>query len=117
MGIILIILELVININSNLNLSIYHTFNGNFAESLNVVNWQWLLFYPSILNLGMWHAYYRAGGKGNGFFIGFQFGGSLGMYWSLFGSPMFGGILGGAIGAITGLIIDRRYATSRRTTK
>jgi len=53
-GLVLIILEVVVNSYSNLNLSIYYTFNGNFAESLKVVNWQWILFYPSILNLGMW---------------------------------------------------------------
>ncbi|MCG9968996.1 hypothetical protein L9W92_13225 [Pelotomaculum terephthalicicum JT] len=108
-GIVLIILEIIVNINSNLNLSIYYTFNGDFAESFKVVDWKWILFYPSILNLGMWQAYYRAGGKGNGFFIGFQFGGSFGLYWSLLGSPMFGGMLGGFIGALMGRIIEKRF--------
>jgi len=108
LGTTLVILEFLINGKSRANLSIYYSFNARFAESLEIIDWQWLLFYPSLLTFAVWHAYYRAGGRERFIFVGFILCGSLGLYWSLFGSPIAGGLLGMAVGSAIGLFIDRR---------
>ncbi|HZG61647.1 MAG TPA: hypothetical protein VEY68_14420 [Anoxybacillus sp.] len=61
-GIILIILEFLINVQSNFNEAIRLSFLGRIEESVYVINYQWLMFYPCLYFFAMWDAYKDAGG-------------------------------------------------------
>jgi hypothetical protein len=61
-GIILIILEFLINVQSNFNEAIRLSFLGRIEESVHVINYQWLMFYPCLYFFAMWDAYKDAGG-------------------------------------------------------
>ncbi|KXS36810.1 MAG: hypothetical protein AWU54_2368 [Candidatus Frackibacter sp. T328-2] len=56
-GFILITLELLINIQSNMNIAIIASFRGNTCAAVQQTNYQWLMFYPSIYLFGIWDAY------------------------------------------------------------
>lgn len=61
-GILLIVLEFVINIGSNLNQIIIYSFQGDIAKAISHTNYQWLLFYPCIYMFGIWDSFRDAGG-------------------------------------------------------
>lgn len=61
-GIVLIVLEFVINLGANLNQIILLSFLGEIEEAIRQVNFQWLMFYPCVYMFGMWDAYKDAGG-------------------------------------------------------
>jgi hypothetical protein len=61
-GIIFIILEFLINVQSNFNEAIRLSFLGRIEESVHVINYQWLMFYPCLYFFAMWDAYKDAGG-------------------------------------------------------
>jgi len=61
-GIILIVLEFVININGNFNTVIINSFYGDIQEAIRQTNFQWLLFYPCVYFFSIWDAYKDAGG-------------------------------------------------------
>ncbi|MBU9710359.1 hypothetical protein [Evansella tamaricis] len=56
-GIILMLSEVIVNVMSNFNLAIIHSFNWNIQESIEVTNFQWLMFYPCLYMFGLWDAY------------------------------------------------------------
>lgn len=56
-GIILISLEFLINMNSNLNIAIISSFYGEISTAINQVNYQWLMFYPCVYMFAIWDAY------------------------------------------------------------
>lgn len=56
-GLILIILEFVININSNLNMIIILSFNRKIETAIEQVNYSWLMFYPCVYSFAIWDAY------------------------------------------------------------
>ena len=62
-GIIFIFLELLINVNSQLNLVILYSFQGKISEAIEATNYQWLLFYPCLYMFAMWDAYKDAEGE------------------------------------------------------
>ncbi|MDD4170328.1 MAG: hypothetical protein PHD36_08790 [Desulfotomaculaceae bacterium] len=122
-GITFIFLELLFNNLGNINLSIYYTFNANFSEARDIVNFQWAMFYPCLYAFAPWHAYNEAKNINfqlynekislparatnlNGLFIGMTVGLNLGFIWGFGGSPIVGTLLGGMIGAIVGVIIE-----------
>lgn len=130
LGIVLMVHEFVVNINSNLNTSLFYTFRGNFDLANQVVDYEWGLFYPSIFCFSLWQAYNRAhtinrrdetGEKAKyvyltGFFFGMVIGMNFGVNWyesflthylAIFKSPVVSGILSGLIAAFSGHFIEK----------
>lgn len=135
LGIILMLLELGVNINSNLNLAVYYAFHGDVQQSHTIINYEWGLFYPSIWAFSMWHAYNRAktiNSSANnvakrtyltGFFIGLVIGMNLGLYWhdnplfmrnNVSHSPIFNGLILGIAGASIGHLIDIIFSVFKK---
>jgi len=56
-GILLIVVEVVVNVNANLNQVIMYSFLGDIAASVQAANFQWLLFYPCVYMFAIWDAY------------------------------------------------------------
>lgn len=61
-GSILIILEFLINIKSSFNQIIILSFHFEIAHAIDIVNYQWLMFYPCIYFYAIWDAVKDAGG-------------------------------------------------------
>ncbi|RBW70729.1 hypothetical protein [Bacillus taeanensis] len=59
-GLTFVFLEFLVNVNSNLNLNIKHSFQGQFEEAVAVTNYQWALFYPCLYIFAMFDAYMDA---------------------------------------------------------
>ncbi len=55
-GILLIFLEFLVNIQANFNEAIISSFHGNIDTSIEIINFQWLLFYPCLYFFSMWDA-------------------------------------------------------------
>lgn len=119
------VLEVLINYSSNLNMAIYHTFRGELQQAHKVVHYNWGLFYPSLWGYGMWQAYNQAicindTLRENGIkeplkkakFTGMLFGSVAGMVMGLFSqfifiSPVYTGLVIGVIGAIFGHLLEK----------
>ena len=56
-GIVLIVLEVVINVQAHLNEVIQLSFVGDIAGAVEATNYQWLLFYPCVYMFAIWDAY------------------------------------------------------------
>lgn len=56
-GTLFVILEFIINAKSNFNMAIMLSFCGNIQEAINVIDFQWILFYPCLYMFAMWDAY------------------------------------------------------------
>ncbi|XJZ28279.1 hypothetical protein ACF5W4_05655 [Bacillota bacterium Lsc_1132] len=56
-GILFVLLEFVINVNSQFNLAIMYSFIGEIDKAESVVDYQWLMFYPCVYMFAMWDAY------------------------------------------------------------
>jgi hypothetical protein len=55
-GIVLIILEFLINIKANINTAIVLSFLGETELAIKVSNYQWLMFYPCVYLFSIWDA-------------------------------------------------------------
>lgn len=78
-GAVLLILEFLVNIKSNLNLGIISSFRGDIAAAIAATDFQWLMFYPCIYMYAIWDAYKDAGGNSVSFaFLPFVFAAYLG---------------------------------------
>ena len=64
-GILLLVLEFLINLKSHLNLVLVNTFKGDLLHAHQSVNYSWGLFYPSIYCFAIWHAYNSANTNNN----------------------------------------------------
>ncbi|MGJ9385595.1 hypothetical protein [Salipaludibacillus sp. CF4.18] len=115
-GSVFIFLEILINVLSNLNVAIIHSFTGEIQRAIDVTNFQWLMFYPCLYMFAMWDAYLNADGEVNCFsYIPFVFGAffmTIGLIYSpslkLFGlimGPVFLPILSLMPGLLVGFII------------
>jgi hypothetical protein len=62
-GIVLILLEIILNIQSNLNEVIILSFQGDIGAAIEETNYQWLMFYPCLYFFAMWDAFKDAKGK------------------------------------------------------
>nr|WP_263326989.1 hypothetical protein [Neobacillus sp. Marseille-Q6967] len=62
-GILFIILEFTINVNSLFNQAIMFSFLGKIKEAAAVVDHQWLMFYPCVHMFAMYDAYKFAEGE------------------------------------------------------
>ncbi|MEG6586251.1 DUF5683 domain-containing protein [Dendrosporobacter sp. 1207_IL3150] len=124
LGLLLLLLEFCVNINSNLNLAIHHTLNLNFIESSAVINYQWLQFYPSLWTYSMWQSFNRAiiinhqllsnSPKAKqvyytSLFIGLTVGMHIGSMVSFLGAPILGGLALGSAFGILGYYIDKSH--------
>jgi hypothetical protein len=85
-GCVFISLEILVNVQSNFNLAILYSFTGEIQKTIEVTNFQWLMFYPCLYMFAMWDAYRNADGEVNCFsYIPFVFGAffiTLGLIYS-----------------------------------
>ena len=120
-GILLIALEFVINVQSNLNTVIIHSFQGEIQLAIDQTNYQWLMFYPCLYMFSMWDACREAEGETSPYsFMPFVFSayfGTIGVIYSsnlkMFGMligpvflPILFLILGVGIGALLKMILQ-----------
>ena len=56
-GILLVILELLVNVNANFNQIILLSFQGEISKAIQITNYQWLMFYPCLYFFAMWDAW------------------------------------------------------------
>ncbi|MFL6557032.1 MAG: hypothetical protein ACJ8MO_13035, partial [Bacillus sp. (in: firmicutes)] len=92
-GTVLLGLEFIVNLNSNLNISLADTFMGDIYSAHHVINYRWALFYPSLYGYAVWQAFNSAIANNNringkdveqrtylsGFFIGLVLGMDFGL--------------------------------------
>ncbi|WP_226038568.1 hypothetical protein [Aquibacillus saliphilus] len=115
-GIIFIFLEVLVNVQSNFNLAIMHSFTGEITKAIDVTGFQWLMFYPCLYMFAMWDAYRDAAKKVPPYsYLPFVFGAffiTIGLMYStkvvLFGvliGPVFLPILSLIPGLLIGFII------------
>lgn len=121
-GIVFIILELLVNVNSHFNLVIIYSFQGNIREAIEATNYQWLMFYPCLYMFAMWDAYKDAEGETPAFsFLPFVFGAyfvTIGLIYSptfQLGQSLIGPVWLPILSLIPGLLIGNfiRYLLMR----
>lgn len=59
-GILFVALEFIMNMKSHFNRAIMFSFLGEIERAEDVVNYQWLMFYPCVYMFSMWDAYRNA---------------------------------------------------------
>lgn len=59
-GVLFIILEFIMNVNSRFNRAIMFSFLGEIKNAEAVLNYQWLMFYPCVYMFSMWDGYRTA---------------------------------------------------------
>jgi|SRR5690625_3442999 len=123
-GIVLIILEVMINIKGNVNIVIMNSFLGETKLAIEQANFLWLMFYPCVYLFAIWDAYRDVGGDtSSNLFLPYVFSayiGTLGVIYSpkiiifehLIG-PVFLPIIGMLFGFVVGEMI-RRFILFRK---
>ncbi|PWA10413.1 hypothetical protein DCC39_11315 [Pueribacillus theae] len=61
-GIILVLLEFLVNVKGNINQVIISSFHGEIEKAIEQADFQWLMFYPCLYFFAMWDAFKDAGG-------------------------------------------------------
>jgi hypothetical protein len=56
-GTLFVLLEIIINVQSNFNQAIMYSFLGETHKAASVIDYQWLMFYPCLYMFSMWDAY------------------------------------------------------------
>ncbi|MDQ0062284.1 hypothetical protein [Paenibacillus harenae] len=103
-GILLIGMELLINVQSNLNKVIISSFRGDISEAIAQTDYQWLMFYPCIYMFAIWDAYRDAGGGNTPYaVVPIVFGAYFGTLGVIFSSDIFGAVWLGLCGMFAGL--------------
>ncbi|MCP3740736.1 hypothetical protein [Rossellomorea sp. BNER] len=96
-GIVIMILEVLINVQANFNVAIISSFQGDIPKAIQVTNDQWLMFYPCLYFFAMWDAFKDAGaGEEPYSFLPFVFGAyfvTVGLIYSS-NLELFGIVLG-----------------------
>ncbi|GIN74936.1 hypothetical protein J14TS2_54110 [Bacillus sp. J14TS2] len=59
-GLLILVCEFIANVQSNLNISILHSFHLDHQMAPEIVDFQWGLLYPPIYVFSMWQAYNKA---------------------------------------------------------
>jgi len=126
-GVILILLEVIINMGSRLNETIIYSFQGNLQQAINTTNYQWLMFYPCVYMFGIWDAYKDAGGGESPYatmpFVFCAFFGTVGVIYSstqVFGKlwgPVWLGMIFAGIGIVVGLLLKWLLTYTQRKRK
>lgn len=96
-GLFLIILEFIINVQSNLNTVIIYSFYGDIPLAIEETNYQWLMFYPCVYMYSIWDAYRWAEGKSSPYsFLPFVISAYLGTIGVIYSSnfKLFGVLIG-----------------------
>jgi hypothetical protein len=119
-GILFIVLEFIVNIQSNFNEAILSSFHGNTYTSMNEIDFQWIMFYPCLYFFAMWDAVKESNEGGESsplLFLPFVFSAyfvTVGLIYStnmtLFGvflGPIFLPMLFVIPGVFTGLIMKK----------
>lgn len=73
-GFIFIVLEFLVNVMSNFNYAIMQSFLGNIHRAIEVINFQWLMFYPCLYMYSLWDAYRDSNEPEPYLYIPFAFG-------------------------------------------
>lgn len=74
-GLVFIFLEFLINVNSHFNLGIRASFLGEIEQAIQIIDFQWLMFYPCVYMFAMWDAFKDAEGESSPYsFLPFVFG-------------------------------------------
>lgn len=133
-GAVLIGLEFLVNLNSNLNLSLIDSFIGDANSAHHVIDYRWALFYPSLYGYAIWQAFNAAIANNNkmigkdadqrtylsGFFLGMVLGMDFGLFWHdssfitdhtvirLLDFPVFNGLAFGVLIGIFGHIMENK---------
>ncbi|QCJ44791.1 hypothetical protein FAY30_24505 [Bacillus sp. S3] len=131
-GIVLLVLEFLINLNSNLNLVLLEAFDGDLDAPHQIIDYSWGLFYPSLYGFAMWQAFNSAIVNNNklegkavekrtylsGFFIGLVIGMDLGLFShdspimkvsTFLDNPVLNGILFGVLFGIMAHFVENKY--------
>lgn len=66
-GIVLLVLEFLVNVQSHFNEVIILSFQGEIEKAIVRTDYQWLMFYPCIYIFSMWDAFTDAGGRKDSF--------------------------------------------------
>ncbi|MYL42143.1 MULTISPECIES: hypothetical protein [Virgibacillus] len=61
-GILLFLLEILVNVQGNFNEVILLSFHGEIEAAIQQTNYHWIMFYPCLYFFAMWDAYKDAGG-------------------------------------------------------
>lgn len=133
LGFVLLVLEFIINLYSNLNLALVYSFTGDFTLAHNVIDYKWGMFYPSIYAFSIWQAFNAAKAHNHrvhdhqqnertyftGFFIGLVIGMDFGLFWhdysflnpykvlNLLNMPVFSGLTFGLIFGFLGNYLEK----------
>jgi hypothetical protein len=62
-GIVLLILEFMVNVQANFKEIIILSFHGDIEKAIVQADYQWLMFYPCLYFYAMWDAFKDAGGE------------------------------------------------------
>ncbi|ADU30424.1 hypothetical protein [Evansella cellulosilytica] len=73
-GIVFILAEFIVNVQSNFNVAIVHSFNGNIEDAIHVTDYQWLMFYPCLYMFSLWDAHKDANSPSPYMYFPFAFG-------------------------------------------
>ncbi len=123
-GLLLIALEVLINVQSNLNTVIISSFHGDIERAISQADYQWIMFYPCVYMFGIWDAYKDASGDWTRFgALPFVFGayfGTIGVVYSpvlqirgtLIG-PIWLGLSGFLIGVGVGIIFSALFRSGK----
>ncbi|WP_336774320.1 hypothetical protein [Paenibacillus sp. MMO-58] len=103
-GILLITLEFLINLKSDLNWVIITSFHGDIP-TIDQTKMEWLMFYPCVYMFGIWDAYKDAGEelKPNAS-LPFSFGAFIGTIGVVFSKDFLGAVWLGLLGIGAGVI-------------
>ncbi|MFJ7728628.1 hypothetical protein ACIQXV_21150 [Neobacillus sp. NPDC097160] len=97
-GVLFILLEFIINVNSLFNQAIMFSFLGKINDAARVVDYQWLMFYPCVYMFAMYDAYKYAEGENPRLsFIPFAFGAYFVTVGLMYSPKLFFGISFGPI--------------------
>ncbi|WP_342047074.1 hypothetical protein [Bacillus sp. OTU530] len=112
-------IEFLVNIQANFNEAILSSFHGNIDNSIEKINFNWLMFYPCLYFFSMWDAVKDANGEENSpfLFLPFVFAAyfvTIGLIYStkitilvLFLGPIFLPMLFVIPGVLIGLIVKK----------
>ncbi|WP_010531358.1 hypothetical protein [Lentibacillus jeotgali] len=137
LGLLLVVWEVILNLYSNLNIALMHSFHGDFEVAHDIINYEWGLFYPSVFAFSLWQAYNKAKaityrhehGKEltevyfTGLFFGLTAGMNIGLtthhLYQLQGLqflavPVFSGLFFGIIGAVLGHLIEKHFVKRKQ---
>jgi hypothetical protein len=105
-GILLVGLEFLINIQSNLNQIIISGFHGEIERTITQTNDPWLMFYPCVYIFAIWDAYKDAGGGQTPYAVlPFAFGAFFGTVGIIFSRDLLGPVWLGIVGLIVGIVV------------